>query len=202
MYELCLLMADSRYDPASHPTVSVKVTHPSAQVKIHAAGKIVATALNSDSARIALFKVIRVLQDLDYKPDIKNFGKSIVNASFSMPFKLDLELMSRLHAEEVTYNWSKRPFITYTDEKEGVRFAVFPTGFVLVLHSNGHSETREAISAFLPILAKFKNGYPTDAEKEGKIRNHKMITWPVPKSSFNSQTKRNCNYSNCYPSLA
>ncbi|XP_016931696.3 uncharacterized protein Trf4 isoform X2 [Drosophila suzukii] len=169
MYELCLLMADSRYDPASHPTVSVKVTHPSAQVKIHAAGKIVATALNSDSARIALFKVIRVLQDLDYKPDIKNFGKSIVNASFSMPFKLDLELMSRLHSEEVTYNWSKRPFITYTDEKEGVRFAVFPTGFVLVLHSNGHSETREAISAFLPILAKFKNGYPTDAEKEGKL---------------------------------
>nr|XP_017006760.2 uncharacterized protein LOC108063980 [Drosophila takahashii] len=169
MYELCLLMADSRYDPGSHPSVVVKVTHPSAQVKIHAAGKIVATALNADSARSALFKVIRILQDLDYKADMKNFTKSIVNASFSMPFKLDLVLMSRLHAEEVTHNRNKRPFITYTDEKIGVRFAVFPTGFVLVLHSTSHSETREAIAAILPILARFKNGYPTTAEKEGLL---------------------------------
>ncbi|KAH8353634.1 hypothetical protein KR084_012341 [Drosophila pseudotakahashii] len=169
MEELGLLMADSRYDPGSHPSVAVKVAHPSARVKIHACGKVVATALNAESARNALFKVIRILQDLDYKADMKNFTKCTVNASFSMPFKLDLELMSRRHAENVTHNRSKRPFITYTDEKMRVRFAVFPTGFVLVLHSTGHSETREAIAAFLPILTKFENGYPTAAEKEGLL---------------------------------
>ncbi|XP_016974640.2 uncharacterized protein LOC108041269 [Drosophila rhopaloa] len=169
MYELCLLMIDSRYDPGSHPSLSVKVTHPSAQVKIHAGGTIVATALSADSARCALFKVVRILQDLDYKADMKNFSKNIVNASFSMPFKLDLELMIRRHAEEVTHNRSKRPFITYTNDEAGVRFAVFPTGFVLVLHSTSHSETRAAMASFLPILARFKNGYPTAVEQQGLL---------------------------------
>ncbi|XP_017130133.1 uncharacterized protein LOC108147885 isoform X2 [Drosophila elegans] len=169
MYELCLLLIDSRYDPGSHPSVSVKVTHPSALVKITPGGKIVATALSVDSARRALFKVVRILQNLDYKADVNNFSKNIVNASFNMPFKLDLELMIRRHPEEVTHNRSKRPFITYTFEDLGVRFAIFPTGFVLVLHSSSHSETRSALGAFLPILARFKNGYPTLEEQQGLL---------------------------------
>ncbi|XP_039493258.1 uncharacterized protein LOC120452873 [Drosophila santomea] len=169
MYELCLLMAESRFDPGSHPSVVVKITHPSAQVKIHAGGKIFSTALNADSARSALFKVIRILNDLDYKVEIKNFSKNIVNASFSMPFKIDLDLMSRRHVVEASRNRSRRPFTTWTTEKLGVRFAVFPTGFVLVLHSSSHFETREAIADFLPILARLKNGYPTAEEKVGQL---------------------------------
>ncbi|EDX03500.1 GD23169 [Drosophila simulans] len=169
MYELCLLLSESRFDPGSHPAVVVKITDPSAQVKIHAGGKISSTALNADSARTGLFKVIRILQDLDYKLVIKNFSKNIVNASFSMPFKIDMDLMSRRHVMEVTQNRSRRPFVTYTTENLGVRFAVFPTGFVLVLHSTSHCETREAIANFLPILAKLKNGYPTAEEKLGQL---------------------------------
>ncbi|EDV57502.1 uncharacterized protein LOC6543234 [Drosophila erecta] len=169
MYELCLSMAESRFDPGSHPSVVVKITHPNAQVKIHAGGKISSTALSANSARSALFKVIRILQDLDYKVEINNFAKNIVNASFSMPFKLDLELMRRRHVVEVAQNRSRRPFTTYTTENLGVRFAVFPTGFVLVLHSTSHFETREAIANFLPILARLKNGYPTAEEKVGQL---------------------------------
>ncbi|XP_017075191.1 LOW QUALITY PROTEIN: uncharacterized protein LOC108110604 [Drosophila eugracilis] len=169
MYELCLLMADSRYDPCNHPSVVIKVTHPSAQVKVHAGGKIVSTALNANSARTALFKVVRILQDLDYKADMKNLSRSIVNASFSMPFKINLDLMISQCAEEVTHNRNQRPFITYTTDVVGVRFAVFPTGYILVLHSNSHFETREAIAAFLPILAKFKNGCPSIMETKGSL---------------------------------
>jgi len=77
--------------------------------------------------------------------------------------------MSRRHVVEVAQNRSRRPFITYTTENLGVRFAVFPTGFVLVLHSTSHCETREAIANFLPILAKLKNGYPTAEEKLGQL---------------------------------
>ncbi|XP_017047338.1 uncharacterized protein LOC108092314 [Drosophila ficusphila] len=169
MYELCLLISDSRYEPGSHPSVTVKVTHPSAQVKIYGGGKIVATALTANSARNAVFKVVRILQGLDYKADMKNYSKSIVNASFQMPFKLDLDLMIRCHSEEVTYNRNKRPFITFITEGAEARFAVFPTGFVLVLHSTSHTETRRAIAEFLPILARFNNGYPTKAEEEGVV---------------------------------
>lgn len=167
LYELGILMPDSRFDPGSHPSVSVRLHNPCVQVKIYAGGKMVATALTADAARSALFKVIRMVQDMDYKPDIKSFSKNIVHASFSMPFQLDLELLSHRHAEQVTRNPKRRPFVTYTTENAGVRFAIFPTGFVVVLHSSCHSETRAAIADLLPILAEVRNGYPTPEERQG-----------------------------------
>ncbi|KAH8238648.1 hypothetical protein KR038_000399, partial [Drosophila bunnanda] len=167
LYELGILMPDSRFDPASHPSVSVRLHNSFAQVKIYAGGKMVATALTADVARSALFKVIRMVQEMDYKPDIKTFSKNIVHASFCMPFKLDLNLMAQKYEEQVTSNPKRRPFITYTTENVGVRFAIFPTGYVLVLHSSCHSETRSAIAALLPILAKVRNGYPKAGELQG-----------------------------------
>ncbi|KAH8282750.1 hypothetical protein KR054_009457, partial [Drosophila jambulina] len=164
LYELGILMPDTRFDPGSHPSVSVRLHNIFAQVKIYAGGKMVATALSADAARSALFKVIRMVQEMDYKPDIKTFSKNIVHASFCMPFKIDVNLMAEQHAEQVTSNPKKRPFITYTTENAGVRFAIFPTGYVVVLHSSCHSETRTAIAALLPILAKVRNGYPKDGE--------------------------------------
>ncbi|KAH8267434.1 hypothetical protein KR018_001940, partial [Drosophila ironensis] len=169
MYELCIMMPESRYDPGSHPSVAIKVRNPSAHVRIYAGGKMVASALTSASARNALFKVVRVVQELDYKADIKNFNRNIVNASFMMPFKIDLHGLILLYADKVTHNNSTRPFITYTLDDSGVRFAIFPTGFVLALHSSARSETQAAIASILPILAKFKNGYPTLAEKKGEM---------------------------------
>ncbi|KAH8249457.1 hypothetical protein KR032_009729, partial [Drosophila birchii] len=164
LYELGILMPDTRFDPGSHPSVSVRLHNTFAQVKIYAGGKMVATALSADAARSALFKVIRMVQEMDYKPDIKTFSKNIVHASFCMPFKLDLKLMAQQYVEQVTSNFKRRPFITYTTDNAGVRFAIFPTGFVVVLHSSCHNETRSAIAALLPILAKARNGYPTAGE--------------------------------------
>ncbi|KAH8393131.1 hypothetical protein KR200_003105, partial [Drosophila serrata] len=167
LYELGILMPDTRFEPACHPSVTVRLHNNFAQVKIYAGGKMVATALTADAARSAIFRVIRMVQEMDYKPDIKNFSKNVVHASFCMPFKLDLKLMAKNHSEQVTSNPEKRPFITYTTENAGVRFAIFPTGYVLVLHSSCHTETREAIVALLPILAKVQNGYPTAGELQG-----------------------------------
>ncbi|KPU74617.1 uncharacterized protein Dana_GF13882, isoform B [Drosophila ananassae] len=169
MYELCILLPDARYDPGIHPSVAIKVRNPSANVKIFSGGKMVSTALTAASARNALFKVVRVVQELDYKADIKNFSKNIVNATFMMPFKIDLQRLNQLYSDKVTHNNAKRPFITYTLDEDGVRFAVFPTGYVLALHSSCRSETSAAIATFLPILAKFKNGYATSAERQGRM---------------------------------
>ncbi|KAH8337533.1 hypothetical protein KR074_000255 [Drosophila pseudoananassae] len=167
MFELCILLPDSRYDPVIHPSVDIRMRNPSANVKIFSGGKMVSTALTAASARNALFKVVRVVQELDYKADIKNFSKNIVNASFMMPFKIDLQRLKQLYSDKVTHNHAKRPFITYTLDDDGVRFAVFPTGYVLALHSSGRSETTAAIAAFLPILSRFMNGYATSAERQG-----------------------------------
>lgn len=169
LFELAILLDNSRYDPAHHPALTVRLRNPSAEVKIYAGGKITSMALTADSARNAILKVIHMVEELDYKTDITIFSKNIVHASFCLPFKIDLELLSDLHSDQVSGNREERPFITYKIEGTAMRFAVFPNGFVLVLHSKQHSETRAAIAAFLPILVQFQNGYLTRTEKFGSL---------------------------------
>lgn len=169
LIELAILLESSRYDPAHHPALSIRLRNPSAEIKIYSGGKITSSALTADSARNALLKVIHMVEELDYKTDITNFSKNIVHASFCLPFKIDLEMLSELHSEQVSGNREVRPFITYKIEGILLTFAVFPNGFVLVLHSKEHSETRAAISAFLPILVQFQNGYLTRTEKTGSL---------------------------------
>ncbi|KAM8718021.1 hypothetical protein ACLKA7_004689 [Drosophila subpalustris] len=169
LFELAILLDNSRYDPAHHPALSIRLRNPSAEAKIYSGGKITTTALTADSARNALLKVIHMVEELDYKTDITNFSRNIVHASFCLPFKLDLEMLSELHGDQVSGNRQVRPFVTYKIEGTALRFAVFPNGFVLVLHSKQHSETRAAIAAFLPILVQFRNGYLTHTEKHGSL---------------------------------
>ncbi|XP_034475320.1 uncharacterized protein LOC117782333 [Drosophila innubila] len=169
LFELAILLDNSRYDPAHHPALTLRLRNPSAEAKIYAGGKITSTALTADSARNAILKVIHMVEELDYKTDITVFSKNIVHASFCLPFKIDLEMLSELHSDHVSGNREVRPFITYKIEGTTMRFAVFPNGFILVLHSKQHSETRAAIAAFLPILVQFKNGYLTHTEKYGSL---------------------------------
>ncbi|SPP81870.1 uncharacterized protein LOC117584101 [Drosophila guanche] len=169
IYELCILITGSRCDTDCYPSVTVKTVNPIGLVKIYAGGKAVSTALTAESAYISLFKVVRMVEELDFKLDAKNLSRNIVNASFCMPFELDLYLLCEQHRTKVTRNCRTRPFITYNNEGENVVFAVFPTGFVLVLHSTKPSETRAAIAAFLPILAQYKDGYATQSKKMGRL---------------------------------
>ncbi|KAH8293166.1 hypothetical protein KR044_009649, partial [Drosophila immigrans] len=169
LFELAILLDNTRYDPANHPALTIRLRKPSAEAKIYAGGKITSMALTADSARTALLKVIQMVEELDYKPDISNFSKNIVHASFCLPFKIDLEMLSEMHSDQVSGNRELRPFVTYKIEATAMRFAVFPNGYVLLLHSRQHSESRAAIANFLPILVQFKNGYLTPTEKFGSL---------------------------------
>ncbi|KAH8403018.1 hypothetical protein KR222_003159, partial [Zaprionus bogoriensis] len=169
LYELSILLDDSRYDPAHHPALFIRLRNPTAEVKLYAGGKISSSAVTADSARTALLKVIHMVEELDYKTEITHFSKNIVHASFCLPFKIDLELLSEMHADQISGNRETRPFITYKIEGTAIRFAVFGNGFVLVLHAMQHSETRAAIAGFLPILVQFQNGFLTPTEKFGSL---------------------------------
>ncbi|XP_033249713.1 serine-rich adhesin for platelets isoform X25 [Drosophila miranda] len=169
IFELCILISDSSYDPGCHPSVSVRTVNPTGLVKIYAGGKMVSTALTAESALTCLFKVVRMVEELDFKMDVNNLSQNIVHASFCMPFSLDLDRLYEQHTTKVTRNCRARPFITYSTEGEDIVFAVFPSGFVLVLHSTKHSKTRAAIAALLPILAQYKDGSTKQSEKQGRV---------------------------------
>lgn len=169
LYELSILLDDSLYDPAHHPALLLRLRHPTAEIKLYANGKIASSAISADSARTALLKVMQMIEELDYKAEITHFSKNTVHASFCLPFKIDLQLLSELHADNISGNRETRPFITYKIEESSIRFAIFANGFVLVLHSTQHSETRAAIAGILPILVQFKNGFLTPSEKFGSL---------------------------------
>ncbi|XP_030382987.1 uncharacterized protein LOC115630523 [Scaptodrosophila lebanonensis] len=167
LFELCILLSDSCYDPDSHPALSMCLNNPHAVVKIYANGKMTSESLTASGARISLLKVLQILQDFDYKAELKHFSHNIVHASFCMPFKIDLLKLTEAYADQVSSNREARPFVTFKLPDNPIRFALFPNGFVLVLHSSKHSETRVAIAELLPILNQFRNGYPTPSEKYG-----------------------------------
>ncbi|EDW77568.2 uncharacterized protein Dwil_GK24570 [Drosophila willistoni] len=167
--EICLLITDSRYEPGCHPSVSIKTTFPMARVKVYEGGKMLSSALTADAARNAIFSVIQMVQALNIKAEVHTLTHNIVNASFCMPFKVDLEMLAELHGEQVSYNINKRPFLTYSIEGTEMRFVVFASGYVMVLHSSKHSETRAAIAGFLPILSDFKDGYLTEEEQKSLV---------------------------------
>lgn len=169
LYELSILLDDSRYDPSHHPALLLRLRNPPAEVKLYTSGKITSSAISADSARTALLKIIQTIEELDYKAEITHFSKNTVHASFCLPFKIDLELLSEMHADHISGNREIRPFITYKIEETAIRFAIFANGFVLVLHSTQHSETRAAIAGILPILVQFKNGFLTPSEKFGSL---------------------------------
>ncbi|EDW03298.1 uncharacterized protein LOC6562861 [Drosophila grimshawi] len=170
LHELAILMDDVLYEPTHHPALFVRLRNPSAELKLYAGGKITSSALTASAARMALLKVIHMVENLNYNTDITNFSKNIVHASFCLPFKIDLEMLSEMHSDHVIGNREMRPFITYKIDGTAIRFAIFPNGYVLVLHSTQHSETRAAIVGILPILAQFRNGYLTPTEKNGSLR--------------------------------
>ncbi|XP_068141751.1 uncharacterized protein Trf4 [Drosophila tropicalis] len=167
--ELCLLIIDSHYEPGCHPSVSIKTTFPLAKVKVYEGGKMISSALTADSARDAILSVIQMVQALNIKAEINFLRHNIVNASFCMPFKVDLEMLAELHSEQVSFNIKKRPFLIYSIEGTQLRFVVFTSGYVMVLHSSKHSETRAAIAGFLPILSDFRNGFLTEEEQKNLV---------------------------------
>ncbi|XP_017847515.2 uncharacterized protein LOC108603314 [Drosophila busckii] len=167
--ELSALLDDSRYEPTHYPAVFLHLREFTAEVKLYACGQIVARALTEQSASDAVLQTIRLLHELDYKLDITDYCKNIVTASFCLPFKIDLEMLGEMHGEMVSANRELRPFATYKIEGSAIRFAIFPNGYVLALHSLHHGETRAAIAGILPILVQFKNGFLTPSEKLGSL---------------------------------
>ncbi|EDW25398.1 GL26452 [Drosophila persimilis] len=155
LHALFEVLGNSRYEPEKHSALFVQRVYPVCNLTIYANGNIFCKAYSRDGARDGLSKFEEILELLGYTPAFYNFQYNVVNATFCVPFPLDLEWL-KLESYSNIISDKSQPFIFHIMPKTGIKFAIFPTGFVYVLGCRQPNETNDAIAFILPILYRFK----------------------------------------------
>ncbi|XP_068141749.1 TATA-box-binding protein [Drosophila tropicalis] len=168
--ELNIIIPNAKYNPDQHSALFIKRTYPVGSLKVYANGNIYAQGYSRESAHTGLRRFITHLGDFEYKPLLRNPKYNVVNATFSMPFHVNLEQLHSAYHSCTSYS-SKKTFLTYWMDEWQIKFAIFPTGFVYVMFSKQPRYTRRAIQFILPILYRYKklNSKPIDMDKSGDI---------------------------------
>ncbi|KAH8282747.1 hypothetical protein KR054_009460, partial [Drosophila jambulina] len=143
----------SIYDPDRHMALVTTRRMPFGNIKVYANGNIYCQALTRKSAVRVLFNFADALAELgDYSPSLCQPKFNLVNATFCMPFPLDLQALNVRNKPYSVYIPKKQPFLTYRMPDTMIKFAIFPVGYVYVMFSARPTLTRMAIAHILPIL--------------------------------------------------
>ncbi|XP_022214966.1 uncharacterized protein LOC111069284 [Drosophila obscura] len=164
--ELCFFIANATYEPDKHSALFVQRVKPVCTLTIYANGNVCCKGYSREGARDGLSKLEEVLEMAGYSPAFSHFRYNVVNATFCVPFQLDLEWMIQESYHNVISN-NDQPFIFHIMPKTKIKFAIFPTGFVYVLGCKLPNETKDAIAFIMPILYRFKaerHGSPHDLQ--------------------------------------
>ncbi|EDW77571.2 uncharacterized protein Dwil_GK24486 [Drosophila willistoni] len=168
--ELNVIIPNAKYDPDQHSALFIKRTFPVGSLKVYANGNIYAHGYSRESAHTGLRRFIHHLEDFEYKPLLRNPKYNVVNATFSMPFHVNLKQLHSGCYSRTSFS-SKKTFLTYWMDEWQIKLAIFPTGFVYVMFSTQPRHTRRAIQFILPVLYRYKelNTKPIDMDKSGDI---------------------------------
>ncbi|KAH8246339.1 hypothetical protein KR038_001039, partial [Drosophila bunnanda] len=150
--KLRLCLPDSTYDPDRHMALMTTYRMPSASIKIYANGNMYSQALTQYNAYKVLVDFSEALAELDgCSPSVIHPKFNLVNATFCMPFPLDLEALNERIKPNAVYIPKENPFLTYTTPRT-IQFVIFPMGYVYVMFCTSPYETRQAIVHVLPLL--------------------------------------------------
>ncbi|KPU74619.1 uncharacterized protein Dana_GF27117, isoform B [Drosophila ananassae] len=169
LMELEVLLGNAKYDPDRHLALFVNRFHPVCSLKIYANGNIYCQAFSRESARRGLVNMVQLLQDTGYSPSLPHIKFNVVNATFCVPFHLDLRRLHQCHFAHSQYSPTKQPFVTYRLPDTLIKFAIFPSGYVYVMFASLPRYTKLAIGHILPILYLYKAS-PVDQGALGLCR--------------------------------
>ncbi|XP_017130330.1 TATA-box-binding protein [Drosophila elegans] len=177
LWELETFIPHARYDPERHLAVSVNRLMPVTSLKIYPNGNIYCQGFNRDATRRGVINIIEELRDLGYNCRLRRCQFNVVNATFSVPFHLNLDQLHLQNPSFAQYDPIKKPFVTYTLWGTMVKFAIFPTGYVYVMSASTRGLVKLAISKLLPILYCYKGSEQDESEQSltcGDI-NYKLL---------------------------
>ncbi|XP_041674051.1 TATA-box-binding protein-like 1 [Drosophila eugracilis] len=164
LHELDLVMENARFEPDRHLAVFLTRTSPFCTVKIYPNGNIYCQSFNRDGAREGLSKVLQELRNLGYYPRVQLYKYSVVNATFSVPFHLNLRKFHWQNPGITEYDPKKLPFLMYKMVGTLVNIAIFPTGYVYVMFASSRSLIKLAIAHILPILYRIKSPFEEQSQ--------------------------------------
>ncbi|XP_016955028.1 TBP-related factor [Drosophila biarmipes] len=164
--ELELLMDNARFERDKQMAVFVTRYSPICSLKIYPNGKVYCHAYSREGTRTGLIKIIRELREIGYAPRWRRLKFNVVNATFSVPFHLNLWQFHSQNKRDTKYDPLKLPFLTYKMVGTMVKMAIFPTGYVFVMFATTRGYTKLAIAHVLPILYGVKDEEQDHSEIE------------------------------------
>ncbi|XP_016974635.1 uncharacterized protein LOC108041265 [Drosophila rhopaloa] len=159
--ELEVHLRHARFDPDRHLAVLVNRLSPMSSLKIYPNGNIYCQGYSREDARRGLINIVQELRDLGYTPRLRRYKFNVVNATFSVPFHLNLEQLHLQNPRLTQYDPMSKPFLICKLMGTMVNSAIFPTGYVYVMSASNRGLIKLAIAQLLPILYRFK-----DSEKD------------------------------------
>jgi len=77
---------------------------------------------------------------------------NVVNATFNMPFGINLDEFYDEYRWNCLYNRAMHPYLIYKIPDSSIKLAIFPMGYVYVLLSFHPKSTQKAIAHIMPLL--------------------------------------------------
>ncbi|XP_030240941.1 uncharacterized protein LOC115562891 [Drosophila navojoa] len=190
--ELECFLADTLYEPEKHTALFIRHTEPPCSLRLYDNGHICCQAYSYKSAALGIHRFIDTMEHLGYSPVFQNPRFNVVNATFCMPFGIDLTILCIEYCEDCDYMPEAHPYLIFKMRNSSTKLAIFNNGCVYVMLSSTPRHTQQAIAYIMPILFRHKDTEkPEDPELRIGDINFKLL-W---ENEFQRQYQNSVNYS-------
>ncbi|KAH8402950.1 hypothetical protein KR222_000712, partial [Zaprionus bogoriensis] len=150
--ELNCCLAQTSYEPEKHSALIVRHSNPACSLKVYDNGNISCQGYSYENTAQSIQCFIGTMEQLGYAPVFFNPQYNVVNATFSMPFQINLKHLYRDYRDDCLYSGETHPYLIFNIRDWSIKLAIFPNGYVYVMLSSQPSLTQKAIAFILPIL--------------------------------------------------
>ncbi|KAL7740026.1 hypothetical protein ACLKA6_016872 [Drosophila palustris] len=157
LFELECLLSNTRYEPHKHPALFVRHTNPSCSLRVYDNGNICSQGHSYDGAALGAQCFMNTMEQLGYSPMFYHPKFNVVNATFCMPFGINLENFNGEYSGDCLYNPETHPYLIYKIHESNIKVAIFPVGYVYVMLCSNPRCTQKVISNILPLLYRHRN---------------------------------------------
>ncbi|XP_017006838.3 uncharacterized protein Trf5 [Drosophila takahashii] len=151
------LMDYAIFEPDKQLSVTIQRFAPICSLKIYPNGNVYCQAYSQEGTRTGLVKIRQELNGLGYNFRFRRLTFNVVNATFCVPFHLNLMQFHLQDPVATDYDPLRQPFLTYKMRGTMVKLAIFPTGYVFVLFATTRGFIKLAIARILPLLYGLKD---------------------------------------------
>lgn len=156
--ELDCFLSDTRYEPDKHSALLIRLSSPSCSLRLYDNGNICCKGYSYDSAALGIHRFIGTMEHLGYTPVFQHPRFNVVNATFCMPFSINLAQLHLEYCEDCHYRPETHPYLIYKIRNSSIKLAIFAVGYIYVMLSSQPRYTQKAIAFIMPILFRHRAG--------------------------------------------